>query len=49
MKLEYKILWLDDKIKDFIEDGFIEEVEQHLINNNFIPTITPVSKTSDFL
>jgi len=48
MKLEYKILWLDDKIKDFIEDGFIEEVEQHLINNNFIPTITPVSKTSDF-
>lgn len=48
MKLEYKILWLDDKIKDFIEDGFIEEVEQHLINNNFIPTIIPVSKTSAF-
>lgn len=48
MKLEYKILWLDDKIKDFIEDGFIEEIEQHLRENNFIPKIIPVSKTDDF-
>jgi CheY-like chemotaxis protein len=48
MKLEYKILWLDDKIKDFIEDGFIEEVEEHLLDNNFIPIIIPVSKTEDF-
>lgn len=48
MKLEYKILWLDDKINEFIEDGFIEEVEQHLYDSNFIPNIVTVSKTKDF-
>jgi len=48
MKLEYKILWLDDNIDEFIEDGFVKEIENHLFENNFIPKIIPVSKAKDF-
>lgn len=48
MKLEYKILWLDDKINEFIDDEVIEEIEAHLIENNFIPKIIPVDNSKDF-
>ena len=48
MKIEYKILWLDDQIKDFIEDEIIEEVERFLIKQGFQPKITTVSTSKDF-
>ena len=48
MKLEYKILWLDDKINEFIEDEVIDEIKEHLIENNFIPNIVTVDNSKDF-
>lgn len=48
MKLEYKILWLDDYIKDFIDLEAIEEIEKHLTANGFIPNVKTVKKSSDF-
>ena len=48
MKIEYKVLWLDDKIQDFIDDEMIEEVEQYLEDQGFQPNITAVSKSEDF-
>lgn len=48
MKLEYKILWLDDQIKDFIEDEIIEEVEEYLSKQGFKPQIVTTSKSDDF-
>lgn len=48
MKLEYKILWLDDKIEEFKELEVIEEVEVHLKENGFIPNIITVENSKDF-
>ncbi|CAA0203490.1 response regulator [Tenacibaculum maritimum] len=48
MKLEYKILWLDDKIEEFKELEVIEEVETHLKENGFIPKIKTVDNSTDF-
>lgn len=48
MKLEYKILWLDDQIKDFIEDEIIQEIEEFLSKQGFRPEIITTSKSDDF-
>jgi len=48
MKLEYKILWLDDQIQDFIDDEMIQEVEEYLVDQGFQPKIITVSKSEDF-
>ncbi|WP_395057477.1 hypothetical protein [Flavobacterium sp.] len=48
MKIEYKILWLDDKIQDFIDDELILEIEEHLMNEGFNPLIITCSKIEDF-
>lgn len=48
MKIEYKILWLDDQIQDFINDEIIEEVEEYLIEQGFKPEIITTSKSDDF-
>ncbi len=48
MKLEYKVLWLDDQIQDFIDDEMIQEVEEYLIEQGFQPNIITVSKSKDF-
>ncbi|GGZ21889.1 transcriptional regulator [Echinicola pacifica] len=48
MKLEYKILWLDDQIQDFIDDEMIQDVEEYLIEQGFQPKIITVSKSEDF-
>lgn len=48
MKLDYKILWLDDQIKDFIEDEIIEEVEKYLSQQGFRPEIITTSKSGEF-
>eukprot|EP01029_Cantina_marsupialis_P006853 TRINITY_DN17574_c0_g1_i2.p1 TRINITY_DN17574_c0_g1~~TRINITY_DN17574_c0_g1_i2.p1 ORF type:complete len:321 (-),score=44.65 TRINITY_DN17574_c0_g1_i2:43-1005(-) len=39
MKLDYKILWLDDKIEDFKEDEYVEEIENYLKQEEFNPII----------
>lgn len=48
MRLKYKILWLDDKIKEFIEDEIIEEVKRFLLNYGFIPEINTCGNAKDF-
>src|SRR5690606_16221285 len=49
MKLTYKILWLDDKIDEFIEDEIIQEIEKYLISNGFKPEVTALDNSQDFL
>ncbi len=39
MKLDYKILWLDDKIEDFKDDEYIDEVVEHLKKEELNPII----------
>lgn len=48
MKIEYKILWLDDYINNFIEDDLIEDIKNHLIENGFIPVIVTSDNPADF-
>lgn len=48
MKLEYKILWLDDKKSDIISDEFDKEIREHLEDKNFIPKIDLESNEKDF-
>ncbi|MDR0605471.1 MAG: hypothetical protein LBG80_14325 [Bacteroidales bacterium] len=48
MKVNYKILWLDDEINAFIDDEFVEKIQLHLDGKGFAPDIQPVSKVSDF-
>jgi len=48
MKIEYSILWLDDKIDEFIEDEHINTIQEYLIGNGFKPNIIPVSNFTDF-
>jgi len=48
MKLEYKILWLDDKIAEFIEDDIIDEVNDYLVSEGFSPTIVTCDVAEDF-
>lgn len=49
MKLEYKILWLDDKKFDIISDEFDKEIREHLEDKHFIPKIDLESNEKDFL
>lgn len=48
MKLDYKILWLDDKIQDFKDDEYIDEVIEHLKNEEFNPIIHETNDQSEF-
>ena len=48
MKLDYKILWLDDKIEDFKDDEYIDEVVEHLKNEEFNPIIHETNDQSQF-
>ena len=49
MKIDYKILWIDDNISTFKEDGYIKEIEEHLINFGFEPKIILTSNRKDFI
>lgn len=49
MKITYNILWLDDAIDEFQEDGFIDEINKYLEGEGFIPYIRTVSKVNEFL
>jgi CheY-like chemotaxis protein len=48
MKINYNILWLDDSINEFVEDGWIDKIYQYLADEGFEPNILPVSKIDDF-
>ena len=48
MKINYNILWLDDSIDEFVEDGWIDKIHQHLVDESFEPKILPISKIDDF-
>lgn len=39
MKLNYKILWIDDQIEDYIEMGIKDELESYIDTLGFIPTV----------
>ncbi len=39
MRLQYKIIWIDDNIEDYIEMGVVEEFKAYLKNLGFIPTV----------
>ena len=48
MKLEYKILWLDDNKKAIEEDSYSSEIEEHLREKAFIPEIVLVDHKDEF-
>jgi len=48
MKLDYKILWLDDKINDFIDDEHLEDIRQHLKSEEFNPIFNTTDKQDEF-
>jgi hypothetical protein len=39
MKLNYKILWIDDQIEDYIDMGIKDELETYIETLGFIPTV----------
>lgn len=48
MKIEYSILWLDDKKSDIIEDNYAEELQNFIANEGFEPVINLVSNEEEF-
>ncbi len=48
MKIEYSILWLDDKKSDIIDDNFAEELQNYIANEGFEPNINLVSNEEEF-
>ena len=49
MKIDYKIIWLDDNMQDFEKDEHIDNIKEYLIEKGFNPIITPYFKQQDFL
>jgi len=48
MKLEYKILWLDDNINAFIQDRHLKKVEKFIEEEGFKSLIDPVKTNEEF-
>ena len=48
MKIDYNILWLDDKAKTIKDDNYIEEIEYHLKELYFNPKITLTKNEEEF-
>ena len=48
MKIDYNILWLDDKKSDIIEDNYAEELQNFIENEGFEPNINLVSNEEEF-
>jgi CheY-like chemotaxis protein len=48
MKIKYNVLWLDDEINEFVEDGWIEKITQYLAEEGFEPNIISTSKIDVF-
>ena len=49
MKITYNILWLDDAIHEFQEDGFVHKIDEYLRNEGFVPNIKTKSSIDGFL
>jgi hypothetical protein len=47
MKLDYRILWIDDRISEFRRDGDIEEIRNYLIDLGFTPNIIEAESADD--
>lgn len=47
MKLEYKILWIDNDLKDYLENGSVKDIEDFLIGKGFEPIIEKVFDEAD--
>jgi CheY-like chemotaxis protein len=48
MKINYNVLWLDDNINAFVEDGWVNKINQYLIDEGFEPKIKTVAKVDEF-
>ena len=48
MKLDYKILWLDDKMDVILDGEYDVEVSNFLIEEGFNPIIITVKNEEDF-
>jgi len=48
MKINYSVLWLDDKINDFIEDGWVEKIKNYLSEEGFAPNVLTAAKIDEF-
>lgn len=48
MKINYKILWLDDKAKTIIDDGYDTEIVNYLKELHFEPFITLAKNETEF-
>jgi len=48
VKIDYKILWLDDQIKNFEDDELIDELATYLVEAGFRPVIDTVNNSESF-
>jgi CheY-like chemotaxis protein len=48
MKIDYKILWLDDKMNEILDEEYPNEIRTFLINQGFEPSIVPVKNEKEF-
>lgn len=48
MKLDYKILWLDDKMDVIIDGQYDSEIKQHLFEQGFNPVVVTVKDEKEF-
>lgn len=48
MKVAYKLLWIDDSIDEFVEEGCLDAISDHLEDQGFNPIIVISSKSEDF-
>lgn len=48
MKLDYKILWLDDKMEEILQDEYPNEIYRYLEEQGFNPEIIPTQNEKDF-
>ena len=48
MKIDYKILWLDDKIDEILSDDYPKEINDFLSEQGFEPHIITVKNEKDF-
>lgn len=48
MKIEYSILWLDDKKSDIIDDNYAEDIVSFITDLGFEPTVNIVSNEEEF-
>lgn len=47
MKLEYKILWIDNDLQSYIDNGSVKDVEDFLIERGFEPVIEKIFDEAD--